>query len=93
MILKHCNHDPAMVADTPLSPLEKLVPNTEPAENTNCDAIKQYQSDIGSLMYLMLGTRCLPEFQWRVRASREELGEARRQSSTSCAGRGLLRKD
>jgi hypothetical protein len=63
-ILERRNHDPSLLADTPLSPLEKLVPNTEPVENADRSTVRQYQSDIGSLMYLMLGTR--PDLAYAV---------------------------
>ena len=56
-ILECRNHDPTWITSTPLSPLKKLVPNAEPVKNTNQNTVKQYQSDIGSLMCLMLGTR------------------------------------
>ena len=42
---------------TPLPLVEKLVSNPEPKENTNPDLVRSYQSAIGSLMYIMLGTR------------------------------------
>src|ERR1700753_4048111 len=63
-VLERREHDPARIASTPLSPLEKLVPNTEPVENANRSTVKQCQSDIGSLMYLMLGTR--PDLAYAV---------------------------
>ena len=47
-----------------VSPLEKLVLNAEPVKNANQNTVKQYQSDIGSLMYLMLGTR--PDLAYAV---------------------------
>ena len=63
-ILERRNHNPAQIESTPLSSTEKLVPNTEPAENANRNIVKKYQSDIGSLMYLMLGTR--PDLAYAV---------------------------
>ena len=63
-ILECRNHDPTQITSTPLSPLEKLVPNAEPVKNTNQNTVKQYQSNIGSLMYLMLGTR--PDLAYTV---------------------------
>ena len=63
-ILERRDHDPTRIASTPLSPLEKLVPNTDPVENAEKKVVKQYQRDIGSLMYLMLGTR--PDLAYAV---------------------------
>ena len=63
-ILERRDHDPTRITSTPLSSLEKLVPNTEPVESANRKTVKQYQSDIGSLMYLMLGTR--PDLAYAV---------------------------
>ena len=49
---------------TPLSTTEDLVPNDEPVEDV-IPAVRQlYQSKIGSLMYLMLGTR--PDLAYSV---------------------------
>ena len=63
-ILERRGHDPTRIASTPLSTLEKLVPNTDPVENADRKVVKQYQQDIGSLMYLMLGTR--PDLAYAV---------------------------
>ena len=49
---------------TPLSTTEDLVPNDEPVEDVIPAMRQLYQSKIGSLMYLMLGTR--PDLAYSV---------------------------
>jgi len=49
---------------TPLSSTENLIPNEEPIENVVPEVRKRYQSIVGSLMYLMLGTR--PDLAYSV---------------------------
>ena len=49
---------------TPLSSQEDLVPNPEPVGEVNPVVQTKYQSFIGSLMYLMLGTR--PDIAYAV---------------------------
>ena len=51
-------------APTPLSPQEDLVPNSNPVSEANPVVRSKYQSLIGSLMYLMLGTR--PDLAYAV---------------------------
>ena len=49
---------------TPLSSTENLVPNTDPIEDVNVETRHRYQSIVGSLMYLMLGSR--PDLAYSV---------------------------
>ena len=51
-------------APTPLSPQEDLVPSKTPISEVNPVTQSKYQSVIGSLMYLMLGTR--PDLAYAV---------------------------
>lgn len=50
--------------ETPLSQNENLVPNETPKEEANPEVVRAYQRAIGSLMYLMLGTR--PDLAYAV---------------------------
>jgi len=50
--------------ETPLSTAESLVPNTSPVEDVIYEVRKDYQSKVGSLVYLMLGTR--PDLAYSV---------------------------
>jgi len=54
----------ARAVSTPLSSTENLVPNEEPIENVVPEVRRRYQSIVGSLMYLMLGTR--PDLAYSV---------------------------
>ena len=49
---------------SPLPSKEDLVENSEPKENANAETVRLYQSSIGSLMYIMLGTR--PDLAYAV---------------------------
>ena len=49
---------------TPLPQNEDLVPNTDPKEDADANTVRNYQRVIGSLMYLMLGTR--PDLAYSV---------------------------
>ena len=55
-ILNHFKVPDDATAPTPLSPQEDLVPLDTPASQANLVTRSEYQSVIGSLMYLMLGT-------------------------------------
>ena len=48
---------PNKTSPVPMLPNVSLVDNPKPVENTNKTNVQVYQSMIGSLMYLMLGTR------------------------------------
>jgi hypothetical protein len=48
--------EPIKEYETPL-PTAELVPNPEPKESADPEVVHQYQSAIGQLMYIMLGTR------------------------------------
>jgi len=43
--------------ETPMTSTADLVPNPDPIENADPYQVRRYQSAIGSLMYIMLGTR------------------------------------
>ena len=56
-ILNHFEVPDDATAPTPLSPQEDLAPLDTPTSQANPVTRSKYQSVIGSLMYLMLGTR------------------------------------
>ena len=43
--------------DSPMASVSNLLPNPNPKEDTDLATVRSYQSAIGSLMYIMLGTR------------------------------------
>ena len=55
--------EPIRNQDTPLSATE-LVPNPDPKESADPEVVHRYQSAIGQLMYIMLGTR--PDLAYAV---------------------------
>lgn len=56
-ILRRFGYENKPEAFSPLSSVETLVPNPAPPEDCNLANRSRYQSMIGSLMYLMLGSR------------------------------------
>ena len=56
--------EPIREYETPLSSSTELVPNPEPRENADQEVVHRYQSAIGQLMYIMLGTR--PDLAYAV---------------------------
>ena len=67
IILKHFNARETKAA-TPLSTSFRALPNPEPKEANDPAFVHAYQSKLGSLMYLMLGTR--PDLAYSVRVLR-----------------------
>ena len=57
LILSHFTNIGSTKATTPLPSSFRAIPNEEPKENSDPDFVRVYQSKLGSLMYLMLGTR------------------------------------
>jgi len=53
-------------ATTPFASGYRPIPNSEPKEDNNLNFVRTYQSKLGSLMYLMLGTR--PDIAFAVGA-------------------------
>jgi len=49
---------------TPLSASKELIPNPDPKESADPEVVHRYQSAIGQLMYIMLGTR--PDLAYTV---------------------------
>ena len=64
VLARHQYNPSSRPVATPLSSSKKLVPYNKPKEDANPKRVMQYKQIIGSLMYLMLGTR--PDLTYAV---------------------------